>query len=89
MGIAFAFTLFVAAIFAGFGYFARHRHTWAFLLGMTLYTFDGLIYLLVQDWFSLGFHVFALFCLFAGFNAARELNQSMAQVAWEVAPEAS
>jgi hypothetical protein len=57
-----------------FGVFANKLHTWAFLVGMILYALDGLIFLLVGDWLSVGFHVFALFCIFGGFSATRRLK---------------
>ena len=44
-----------------------------FLL-MALYALDGLIYLIGQEWLGVGFHAFALFCLFRGFKACRALN---------------
>lgn len=63
-----------AGMFVLFGVFAHKRHTWAFIVGMILYALDGVIFLILQDWLALGFHVFALFCLFRGFKACRELN---------------
>ena len=63
-----------AGIFALFGVFAHKRHTWAFVVGMILYALDGVIFFLFQEWIGLGFHVFALFCLFRGFTACRVLN---------------
>lgn len=63
-----------AGIFVLFGVFANKRHTWAFIVGMLLYALDGLLFLLVQDWLGLGFHAFALFCLFRGFQACRALH---------------
>jgi hypothetical protein len=66
--------LLAAGVFVFFGLFANKRHTWAFIVGMVFYALDGLLFLLVQDWLGLGFHVFVLFCLFRGFQACRELN---------------
>ncbi|SRR6266540_1541497 len=66
--------LLAAGIFVFFGVFANKRHTWAFIVGMVLYAFDGLIFLIAKDWLGLGFHAFVLFCLFRGFRACRELN---------------
>lgn len=78
-GVALVFCLLASGVFAGFGALARYRHTWAFALGMVLYAFDALIYLLVQDWMSFGFHIFALFCLWNGLKACRTLNQQPLQ----------
>jgi len=72
--IALCLDVAVAFVFVLFGLFARKRMTWAFIVGMVIYAADGLIFLLVGDWLSIGFHVFALYFIFAGFNALRELN---------------
>jgi hypothetical protein len=72
--IALVLDLIVVGIFVFFGVFANKRKTWAFVVGMVLYGLDSLFALLVQDWLPLGFHGFALFCLFRGFSACRELN---------------
>jgi hypothetical protein len=72
--VAFLLDLAAAGVFVLFGVFANKLHTWAFLVGMILYALDGLIFLLVGDWLSAGFHVFALFCIFGGFSANRRLH---------------
>lgn len=41
---------------------------------MVLYLLDGLLFLLVQDWLSLGFHGFALYSMFHGYTALRRLK---------------
>ena len=69
----FGFDAFVAGIFVFFGFLAGKRHNWAFVVGMALYAADGLLFLLVADWLSLGFHAFALFGLFGGLTAGRKL----------------
>jgi len=40
---------------------------------MILYGIDGLLFLFVQDYLSIGFHVFALYGIYKGFAASREL----------------
>jgi len=72
--IAFILDVIVAGSFVLWGILARRNHRWAYIVGMILYALDGLIFLLVQDFASLGFHVFALFCLYKGFNACGKLN---------------
>ena len=73
--IAFIFDVIVAGIFVLFGVFARRRHKWAFITGMILYALDGLIFLLVMDILSIGFHIFALFCIYGGFKALGKLSE--------------
>ncbi len=74
-GIAFGFDLFVAAIVCLFGWLSRRPILPIFVLGMILYLLDGLIYLMVGDWMSVGFHVFVLLGMWSGFNAYREMKQ--------------
>lgn len=73
--IALILNLIAVGFFVFFGVFARRRHAWAFLAGMVLYALDGLIFLLVQDWLGVGFHVFALWCIWVGFRANQKLNR--------------
>ena len=67
-------SVFVAGFFVLFGWLANQGLGWAFLIGMFLYALDGLLFLLVQDWLSLGFHVFALYSMFNGYTALRRLK---------------
>jgi hypothetical protein len=79
--IAGIFTLFTAAVVSAFGFGTNRRHSWLFITGMILYTFDGLIYILFEDWLSIAFHLFVLTRLFTGFRACRDLNAAETQVA--------
>lgn len=67
--IALVLDVIVAGGFVLFGVFARKEYKWAFIIGMILYGLDGLLFLLVRDLLSMGFHVFALFCIYGGFKA--------------------
>lgn len=64
-----------AAVFVLFGVLSRQRHLWAFVTGMVLYSLDGLLFLLVQDWLSIGFHAFALLGIYGGLRASRALRE--------------
>ena len=77
--VAFAFELIVLLICVGFGLFAQKGHTWAFIVGMLLYALDGLIFLWVQDWLSLGFHAFVLYGIYRGLDASRRLDRLKAE----------
>jgi|SRR6185295_17502166 len=76
-GAAVVFALLMDLAAAGviilFGLMARQKHNWAFVLGMILYGLDGLLFLLVGDWLSLAFHGYALYCIFRGLSANRQL----------------
>ena len=66
--------IFVAAICAAFGVLGNRRQAWALWVGMVLYTFDGLLLLLFQDWLSVAFHAYALFRIYQGLGAIKELG---------------
>jgi hypothetical protein len=83
--VALFLDLLVAAAFVGLGILARRGYQAVYLVGMIVYAFDGAIFLLVQDWLSVGFHAFALFCIFAGFKANRALAELEQQPAPSVA----
>jgi len=72
----FMVSLVISGVFVIFGYFARKRMTSVFVTGMVLYALDGLIFLLVGDWLSIGFHVFVLFSLLNGLKALKMINAS-------------
>jgi hypothetical protein len=74
--IAFILDIVAAGIFVLFGVFARKKHSWAFIVGMVLYALDGLLFLLVKDILSIGFHIFALACIFSGLKALNKLEQA-------------
>jgi hypothetical protein len=73
----------VAGFFVLFGIFARKRFAWAFIVGMVLYALDGLLFLMVQDLFSMGFHALALYFIFGGLKAMGKLNQMELQLSDE------
>ena len=56
------------------GHRAANGRKWAFVLGMIVYGIDGAIFLVIQDWVGVGFHAFALFMIFRGYQAARQLS---------------
>jgi hypothetical protein len=66
--------LMAAGVFVLFGVFANKRHQWAFIVGMVFFALDGAIFLIVQDWIGVAFHVFVLYCLFRGVKACRALR---------------
>lgn len=79
--VALVFGALIAGVFVALGWFAQNGHTWAFIVGLVVYAFDGLIFLMVQDWFSVAFHGFVLFCLFRGVMALNKWKQLQAEVA--------
>jgi hypothetical protein len=60
---------FVAALFVLFGSCGSKAQKWAFFAGMGLYALDGLLLLMARDVLSVGFHAYALFCIYRGLAA--------------------
>ena len=73
--LAFVADLLVAGLFVIFGILAMKRYKLSFIIGMILYALDGLIFLMVPDLLSIGFHLFALFGLYGGLQAHMKLSE--------------
>ena len=76
--------LLFAGFFAVFGLLARKRYNLAFIVGMGFYILDGVIILVMQNWFGVAFHAFALYFLFQGLSAnlqLRNMEEALAQAA--------
>ena len=73
MGIAIGFSVCVAVVVVLLGWLSRKQLLWVFGIGMGLYLLDGLVYLLLGDFLSAGFHGYALFSMSQGFGAYRKL----------------
>jgi hypothetical protein len=71
--IGLALDLLVAGAFVAFGVFARRKQQWALITGMILYALDGLFLLALGSWFAVAFHAFALWGLWRGLQALRQL----------------
>lgn len=81
--VALLIDIMIAGVFVLFGVFARKRAKWSFFVGATLYSLDALIFLLVKDVLSIGFHILMLFWLFSGMMAIdrlKQLTQTRAQI---------
>ena len=66
----------VAGVFCLFGYCASKAQKWAFVVGMALYALDGLLLLMAQDYLSVAFHAYALYCIYRGLAAAQAAAQA-------------
>lgn len=75
---AMAASVLVAGLFVLFGVLAGRRSSVAYVVGMLLYALDGLLFLLVGDWLSIGFHVLALVFIGRGFQASLALGARLA-----------
>jgi len=72
--VAFTLDLVAAGLLVLFGVFGNKKQGWAFIVGMVVVALDTIVTGLLQMWMSLAFHVFALFCIFKGFQACRALR---------------
>jgi hypothetical protein len=73
--ISLVFDITVAAGFIVFGVFANKKYKWAFITGMIVYALDTLLILAAQIWLALAFHIVALYYIFNGYRACRELSR--------------
>ena len=76
--IAFAIDAIALGFVFGLGWFAAKGHLWAFVTGAVLYTLDALIYVIYQDWMSVGFHGLALFYIIRGAQELRGILRDAA-----------
>ena len=65
--------LIVTGVFVLFGYLANKKMLWAYVAGMVVFLFDGLLSLAFADYIGVIAHAVVLFWLFRGFQAGREL----------------
>ena len=72
--VAFGIDLLIAGVYVLIGFLGLKRMKAAIIVGMVFYAIDGLLFLLVQDFFSLAFHGYALFCIFGGLKALKQLR---------------
>ncbi len=66
--------LFIAGVLVVIGVLARKGHEWAYWLGMVLYAMDGLVSLIATFWLGVAFHAFALFSIYQGLSAHKQLR---------------
>lgn len=73
--VAVVMDLLIAGMFAGFGVMAAKRKNWAFVTGMIIYGLDALIFIMAKDYLGIAFHGLALWFIFGGMKAMRQLAQ--------------
>src|SRR5262249_14882161 len=74
------------ALFVFFGWRARRIERWPFILGMSLYALDSLIFLAARHWVAVGFHLFWLMFLSVGLQAVAPIRAARRPIA---APDGS
>lgn len=66
------------SIFFLIWYYAKLKRSWAYLIGIILYSLDMLIFIVYKDWLSAGFHVYALLFLILGYSRLLKTNKNVA-----------
>lgn len=66
----------IAGLFALFGFLAKKGHRWSLIFGAVLYALDTLIFLMVPDFMSIGFHVLGLAIILTGLRAGKEVAKA-------------
>ncbi len=83
--VALGLDAFVAGIFVFCGVFARKRYAWSFIIGMIFYALDALLALAFGSYLVFAFHLWALFGLFTGLRALKQLR-ALPDVAVDLRP---
>lgn len=78
--IGFMINIFLSGVFIVFGIFAQKQKKWAFVAGMALYALDSLVFLIVPDFFSIGFHLFILVGISTGLRSMKKHSELMKQI---------
>lgn len=78
--IALIPSLMISGFFIYIGYRSRKYDKWAFVVGVVVYTLDALIYMYIEEWMAVGFHIFALVMISRGFFKVFEYNKASKQL---------
>lgn len=71
-GIVFVISLIGSGLVGFFGYQAKQGKKWAFILGIIIFAFDGLLYLLTLSIFGIVIHVYAIYSLNKAYSNCRK-----------------
>ncbi len=66
--------LIISGLFILFGFLGLKKYRWWIVTGMVLYTLDGVVLALLQDWLGVAFHVWALISIWGGLKALGQLQ---------------
>ncbi|PIP14390.1 MAG: hypothetical protein COX48_01090 [bacterium (Candidatus Stahlbacteria) CG23_combo_of_CG06-09_8_20_14_all_34_7] len=65
----------LSAIFILIGLYAQKASRKAFVIGIVLYSLDTVLFIFASDLLGIGFHLFALYFMFRGFQACKKINK--------------
>jgi len=71
----------IIGIFVILGVFANKGRNWGFIVGFVLYGLDTLLLVFMDDPFiSVAFHLFALYSIFRGYQANKQLREIISNI---------
>lgn len=75
MPVGFFLTLLVSGLFLWIWNKSKKENQNVYLAGLIIYGLDTLIFIFTKEWFSLGFHILALWMLYNGYKALLTLKK--------------
>ena len=75
--IGLIINVFISSIFIFLWIFAKRKQRWAFLFGMILYGLDTLLFVIIKDWWCVGFHVFVLTMIYYGIISLNKKKENL------------
>ena len=74
--LAIVVTAGIVGFYVLMGWLAQQGRLWAFYLGLALYLVDAAIYVVFQDWMSVGFHALAAYFIIQGIRRVHALGRA-------------
>jgi hypothetical protein len=76
MTLLLGWSLLISGFFALAGYLTEQDRRWWYVTAMVLYAIDAFLYLYVEDFVGVWFHIFALYYIYRWYIAHRYLMQT-------------
>lgn len=73
--IALIINILIAGVYALLGFLSSKGRGWVFILGIVLYGIDALLFIIIQDWISIIFHLLAIYGFVKAIIAGRNLKK--------------
>ncbi|QUH26979.1 hypothetical protein [Serpentinicella alkaliphila] len=73
--IGLIINLIIIGLYVLLGVFANKGRNWSFIVGFILYGLDTLLLVFIMDYVSIIFHVMALYSIFKGYKANKQLKE--------------
>ncbi|HAV92401.1 TPA: hypothetical protein DCW38_04390 [candidate division WOR-3 bacterium] len=72
--LSLSLNIILSAVFIVIGLYANKASRKAFIIGMILYGLDTIVFILAFDLLGIGFHIFAIYFMFRGFQACAKMK---------------